>query len=54
MTFRSLFSSLAIGAETMKAIATRAGEELIEYDALSEPPAPELYDTIAPSDAPGP
>jgi hypothetical protein len=46
--------SLAIGAETMKAIATRAGGEAVEYDALSEPPAPELYPMVAPADVPAP
>jgi type II secretory pathway pseudopilin PulG len=46
--------SLAIGEPTMRAIATRAGGESVEYDALSEPPAPELYPMIAPADVPAP
>jgi hypothetical protein len=36
--------SLAIGAETMKALATRNGEEVIDREALEAPSAPHLYD----------
>jgi hypothetical protein len=46
--------SLAIGEATMKAISTRAGGESVEYDALSEPPAPELYPMVTPADVPAP
>jgi hypothetical protein len=35
--------SLAIGAEVMKAIATRSGEEVVDHNMLNAPPAPYLY-----------
>ncbi len=55
--------SLGIGAEAMKALATRAGEEVISYEEIDQPAAPWLYGEYsaveqipaeAPAEAPAP
>jgi hypothetical protein len=44
--------SLAIGDETMRALVTRAGEEVIDDQMLWQPPAPYLYDMqVQPAEA---
>ena len=44
--------SLAIGDETMRALVTRGGEEVIDDQMLWQPPAPYLYDMqVQPADA---
>jgi hypothetical protein len=45
--------SLALEPNTINALVTRAGNEVIEYDSLNVLPAPAMYDQLVPADLGG-